>query len=106
MTLGDGFFEVKERVYLKLDNIVQSSAMVENINSILRMHLNTSKNHVTQSMLNLFSYYHDHRRYVAGKRKGETSIEFLTGKPQDKDWLELLIEKVPWEQYTQLKLAA
>jgi len=104
--LGDGFHEVKEAVYLELDNIVQSSAMVENINSILRMHLNTTKNHVTKGMLNLFMHYHNHRRYVAGKRKGKTPMEILTGKPQHKDWLELLMEKVPWEQCTQLKLAA
>jgi len=104
--LGDRFQEVKGAVYLELDNIVQSSAMVENINSILRMYLNTTKNHVTQGMLNLFMHYHNHRRYVAGKRKGKTPMEILTGKTQDKDWLELLIEKVPWEQSSQLKPAA
>jgi len=104
--LGDGFHEVKEAIYLELDHIVQSSAMVENINSILRMHLNTTKNHVTQGMLNLFMHYHNHRRYVAGKRKGKTPMEILTGKTQEKDWLELLIEKVPWEQSNLLKPAA
>ena len=35
--LGDEFQELKETIYAQLDNIVQSSAMVENINSILRM---------------------------------------------------------------------
>ena len=104
--LGDRFREAKKAVYLELDNIVQSSAMVENINSILRMHLNTTKNHVTQGMLNLFMHYHNHRRYVDGKRKGETPMEILTGKPQHKDWLELLMEKVSWHQRTQLKLTA
>jgi len=104
--LGDGFHEVKEAVYRELDTIVQSSAMVENINSILRMHLNTTKNHVTQGMLNLFMHYHNHRRYSAGKRKGKTPMELLTGKTQGKDWLELLIEKVPWEQSNLLKPAA
>ena len=104
--LGDRFHEVKEAVYVELDNIVQSSAMVENINSILRMYLNTTKNHVSQAMLNLFMHYHNHRRYVAGKRKGKTPMEILTGKTQDVDWLELLMEKVPWEQCSQLKPAA
>ncbi|GAH70878.1 unnamed protein product [marine sediment metagenome] len=55
--------------------------MVENINSILRMYLNATKNHVTQGMLNLFMHYHKHRRYVAGKRKEKTPMEILTGKP-------------------------
>jgi hypothetical protein len=100
--LGDGFHEVKEAVYLKLDTIVQSSAMVENINSILRMHLDTTKNHVTQGMLNLFMHYHNHRRYVAGKRKGKTPMEILTGKRQDEDWLKLLIQKVPWQEQPSL----
>jgi hypothetical protein len=103
--LGEEFQELKETMYLKLDNIVQSSAMVENINSILRMYLNTSKNHITQGMLNLFMHYHNHRRYVAGKRKGETPYEILSNRKQEKDWLELLIEKVPWDQSDFLKVA-
>ena len=57
-------------------------------------------------MLNLFMHYHNHRRYAAGKRKGKTPMEIFTGKTQDKDWLELLIEKVPWEQSSQLKPVA
>jgi len=104
--LGDGFHEVKEAIYLELDHIVQSSAMVENINSILRMHLNTTKNHVTQGMLSLFMHYHNHRRYLDGKRKGKTPMEILTGKTQQKDWLELLVEKVPWQQSKLLNPAA
>ena len=103
--LGEEFQELKETIYAQLDNIVQSSAMVENINSILRMYLNTTKNHVTQGMLNLFIFYHNHRRYVAGKRKGKTPIEIFTGREQEQDWLELLIEKVPWDQSEFLKVA-
>ena len=103
--LGEEFQELKETIYAQLDNIVQSSAMVENINSILRMYLNTTKNHVTQGMLNLFIFYHNHRRYVAGKRKGKTPIEIFTGREQEQDWLELLIEKVPWDQSEFLKAA-
>jgi len=103
--LGEEFQELKETIYAQLDNIVQSSAMVENINSILRMYLNTSKNHITQGFLNLFMFYHNHRRYVAGKRKGKTPIEILMGRKQEKDWLDLLIEKVPWDQSEFLKAA-
>jgi hypothetical protein len=51
-------------------------------------------------------HYHNHRRYVAGKRKGKIPMEMLTGKTQDKDRSELLIEKVPWEQPSLLKPAA
>jgi hypothetical protein len=103
--LGEEFQDVKKTIYSQLDNIVQSSAIVENINSILRMYLNTSKNHITQGMLNLFMHYHNHRRYVAGKRKGKTPFEILSNRKQEKDWLELLIEKVPWNQFDFLKTA-
>ncbi len=35
-------------------------------------------------------FYHNHRRYRAGKRKGRTPYELLTGRKQEKDWIELL----------------
>ena len=59
--------------------------MVENINSILRPYLNNSKNQITQEFLNLFAFYHNHRRFTAGKRKG---------KKQKKDWLMLLMDYI------------
>ena len=91
----DTEFELtKETLYGKLDEIIQSSSLVETINSILRMYLNTSKNQVNQSMLNLIMYYHNHRRYTDAKRKGKTPIEILTGRVQQTDWLELLLQEV------------
>jgi len=83
-----------QEVYAKLDKIVQSSALVECINSIIRPYLNTTKNHVTQELLNLIMYYHNHRRYRDGKRKGKTPMELLTGKAQVKDWDVLLFDKI------------
>jgi hypothetical protein len=62
------------------------------------MYFNTSKNHVSQNMLNLIMFYHNHRRYIAGKRKGKTPMEILTGEAQKKDWLELLFDKVDWQK--------
>jgi hypothetical protein len=85
---------IKEQIYSELDTIVQSSALVECINSIIRPYLNSSKNHVSQEMLNLIMFYHNHRRYNAGKRKGKTPLEILTGKQQQEDWIELLIDQV------------
>lgn len=92
--LQDDYASIKEQVYMKLDQIVQSSAMVECINSIIRPYLNNSKNHVTQEMLNLIMFYHNHRRYIDGKRKGKTPFEILTGIKQEKDWLELIFDIV------------
>lgn len=85
---------VKEQVYKKLDNIVQSSALVECINSIIRPYLNSSKNHITQETLNLIMFYHNHRRYKDGKRKNQIPMEILTGEQQNKDWIELLFDCV------------
>lgn len=97
--LGDDFLVLKDIIYSKLDTIIQSSAIVENINSIIRIYLNTTKNHITQNFLNLIMFYLNHRRYYDGKRKNKTPMELFTGKKQDKDWLEFLLEKVPWQNY-------
>ena len=56
--------------------------------------MDTSRNRVNQEMLNLIMFYHNHRRYKAGKRKGKTPMELLTGTKPEKNWLELLMEKV------------
>jgi len=92
--LQEEYENVKEQVYEELDQIVQSSALVECINSIIRPYLDNSRNQITQETLNLIMFYHNHRRYIAGKRKEKTPMEILTGKKQDKDWTELLFEIV------------
>jgi hypothetical protein len=92
--LQDSYEDVKERVYRELDAIVQSSALVECINSIIRPYLNGSKNHISQETLNLIMFYHNHRRYKSGKRKGKTPMEILTGKDQQEDWITLLLDHV------------
>lgn len=92
--LGETFSDVKNHIYYELTKIVQSSAMVECINSIYRTYLNVSRNHITQNMLNLIMFYHNHRRYLDGERKKKTPLELLTGKEQTKDWIELLFDKV------------
>lgn len=85
---------VKEQAYRQLDTIVQSSSLVECINSIIRPYLDGSRNQITQETLNLIMYYHNHRRYYSGKRKGRTPMEILTGKKQEKDWITLLLDLV------------
>ena len=84
--------DIQKEVYSKLDKIVQSSALVECINSIIRPYLNATKNHVTQELLNLIMHYHNHRRYCDGVRKGKTPMEILTGKEQAKDWISILFD--------------
>ena len=86
--------DIQKEVYSRLDGIVQSSALVECINSIIRPYLNTTKNHVTQDLLNLIMHYHNHRRYCDGKRKGKTPMEILTGREQAKDWMAILFDLI------------
>ena len=90
----EGSEAIQNQVYAKLDQIVQSSALVECINSIIRPYLNTTKNHVTQELLNLIMHYHNHRRYRGVVRKGKTPIEILTGKKQTQDWMSLLFDTI------------
>ncbi|SFV70804.1 hypothetical protein MNB_SV-13-1406 [hydrothermal vent metagenome] len=45
---------------------------------------------MTQEFLNLFAFYHNHRRYKSGKRKGKTPMEILTKEENQEDWLKLL----------------
>jgi len=97
-SLAERYKDIKEKIFNELDNIIQASSMVENINSILRPYLDHSKNQVTQKFLNLFAFYHNHRRYKAGKRKGKTPMEILTNKSQDNTWLELLTDFIEMEE--------
>jgi hypothetical protein len=90
--------DLKEQVYRTLDQIVQSSSLVECLNSIIRPYLNTTRNHVTQELLNLVMFYHNHRRYKDGKREGNTPREILTGTFQEKDWIDLLCEEIEKKQ--------
>ena len=83
---------IQEEIYARLDEIVQSSALVECINSIIRPYLNTTKNHVTQEMLNLIMHYHNHRRYSDGVRKGKTPMEILQRKEQADDWISMFFD--------------
>lgn len=85
------FNELKVKVFSQLDRIVQSSALVETINSLLRPYMNEAKNQLSQEQLNLIRFYLNHRRYQRGKRKGAAPIELLTGQKLEKSWSELLL---------------
>lgn len=86
--------DIKDTVYQTLNHIIQSSAAVECINSVLRFYLNSSNNKITQSFLNLFMFYHNHRVFLNGKRKGKTPMELATNSVQKEDWIELLLQKI------------
>src|SRR3989441_2665994 len=90
--LNTRFESFKALVFEKLDAIVQSSSLVEMVNSFIRPYLNSSKGYITQETLNLIMFYHNHRRYKSGKRQGKAPIELLTGETLRADWVDLLIQ--------------
>jgi hypothetical protein len=71
----------------------QSSAGVENVNAFLRPFINKSKGQITQNMLNLLMFFHNHKISKRGKRKGYAPIEILTEKKLDKSWILILLNK-------------
>lgn len=87
------FQALKRRIFSKLDNIVQSSALVETINSILRPYMNEARNQVSAQQFNVIRFYLNHRVYKRGKRKGFAPIELLRGEKLEQSWLELILTK-------------
>ena len=85
------FKKEKQLVFAAMQGVVQSSAMVECINSILRPIFNESKGQISQQTLNLVMYWHNHRIYKRGKRKGQSPMELLTGKKSETDWKQGLL---------------
>jgi len=87
------FQVLKTKIFNRLDSIVQSSAIVETINSILRPYMNEARNQLSNQQLNVIRFYLNHRVYKRGKRKGYAPIELLRGKKLEQSWLELLLAK-------------
>lgn len=92
--LQQSFNKHKAIVFAHLNTIVQSSSMVESANARIRPFINEMKGQVSQEMLNLVMFYHNHCRFKRGKRKGFAPIELLKNQKLEKDWLELLIDIV------------
>jgi hypothetical protein len=91
--LEDNYQQSKDMLFSNLDNVIRSSSLVETINSLIRPYLNSCKGNITQEALNLIMFYHNHRRFVDGKRKGKAPIEILTGKKLNQHWIDLLVNQ-------------
>ena len=87
------FEALKTKVFSLLDSIVQSSSLVETINSMLRPYMNEAKNQLSQEQVNIIRFYLNHRIYKRGKRAGKAPIELLSGKKMEQSWCDLLLEK-------------
>jgi DNA-binding phage protein len=82
-----------KQVFDSLDEMVRSSSLIEMVNSLIRPYLNSCKGQITQETLNIIMFFHNHRPYKTGKRKGITPIEILTQTKLDKHWIESLFEQ-------------
>lgn len=85
---------IKKYVFDKLDNIIQSSALVETINSLLRPYMDSTRNQISQEQLNLIRFYLNHRVYKRGKRQGRSPFELLSDTKIERNWVEQLLDKV------------
>ena len=81
-------------MFEQLDSMLRASSLVEMVHGFIRPSLNSCKGHVTQAMLNLIMFYHNHHRYKSGKRQGKAPIELLTGQALETDWVDLLLQQV------------
>ena len=99
LDVADGLLEqdiepLQTLVFDQLDSIIRASSLVEMVNGLIRPYLHSCKGHVTQEMLNLIMFYHNHHRYKSGKRKGKAPIELLTSQALQSDWVDLLLRQV------------
>ncbi|OAD18684.1 hypothetical protein THIOM_005712 [Candidatus Thiomargarita nelsonii] len=83
---------ISDSVFDSLDDLVRSSSLIEMVNSLIRPYLNSCKGQITQDTLNLIMFFHNHRAYKTGKRKGIAPIEILNRTKLDKHWTESLFE--------------
>ncbi len=86
--------ELHARVFADFDANIRSSSLMENVNSLVRPFLETSRGQVTQEFLNLVAYFHNHRRFVRGQRRDYAPLEILTGEPLPTVWVDALLASV------------
>jgi len=72
----------------------KSNSLVEALNSVIRRFLTTYKS-IPNWFCPLFTFYWNHRVMSRGKRKGLKAREILTGKPFERDWIDVILEKWP-----------
>lgn len=86
------FKKLRQFVFGQLDGIVQSSALVETVNSIIRPYLDLTRGQLSQAFLQLIMFFHNHRKFERGKRKDMAPIELLTGCRLKAGPIDLILE--------------
>jgi len=91
----DSFEKTRLQVFADLDTIVQASSLVETFNSILKPFIKAARGQVTQPLLNLVMFFHNHRVFNKRcKRGGKAPIEILTGQNLSNNYMDLIMEIV------------
>lgn len=92
----DGTFErIRLQLFASLDTIVQASSLVEAFNSILKPFIKSARGQVTQPLLNLVMFFHNHRVFDKRcKRGGKAPIEILTQEQLPNNYIDLIMEIV------------
>jgi hypothetical protein len=90
----DSFDQIKTIIFEAFSANIRASSLVENINSSLRKLLVNCRGQVSQDLLNLFAFVHNHRPFLRGARKGLAPCEILSGIPLDKSWLDSLLDSL------------
>jgi hypothetical protein len=85
------FPSIKHSIFDAYDSNIRSSSLVENINSSLRKLLDNSRSQLSQPFLNLFAFFHNHRPFLRGHRKGLAPIEILQGHSIQSSWIDSLL---------------
>ena len=90
----DNFSLITHSIFDAYDSNIRSSSFVENINSSLRAFLDNSRSQLSQLSqlsLNLFAFFHNHRPFLPGHRKGLAPIEILQGHSIQSSWIDSLL---------------
>ena len=91
----DSFEKIRLQLFADLDTIVQASSLVETFNSILKPFIKAARGQVTQPLLNLVMFFHNHRVFDKRcKRGGKAPIEILTGQQLSNNYMELIMDIV------------
>lgn len=85
------FSLITHSIFEAYDSNIRSSSFVENINSSLRTFLDNSRSQLSQHTLNLFAFFHNHRPFLRGHRKGLAPIEILQGQAIQSSWVDSLL---------------
>jgi len=83
---------VKQKVFDELEANVRSSSPLESINSLIRDHLNSCRDQLTQELLDMIVYFINHKIVSTGPYKGTSACQRFTGKKEKGNYAEQILK--------------